>query len=62
MKQIARDLTDADDGFLNGARYVIHDRDPLFTRAFRELLEPSGVETVHATPLRRGASPAVHET
>jgi hypothetical protein len=40
MKQIARDLTDADDGFLNGARYVIHDRDPLFTRAFRELLEP----------------------
>ncbi len=31
MKQIARKLTDADEGFLNGTRYLIHDRDPLFT-------------------------------
>jgi transposase InsO family protein len=46
MKQIVRTLTDADDGFLNGTRYLIHDRDPLFTRAFSELLESSGVETV----------------
>ncbi len=46
LKQIARNLTDADDGFLNGAHYLIHDRDPLFTRAFRELLKSSGVETV----------------
>jgi len=44
MKQIARNLTDADDGFLNGARYLIHDRDPLFTEAFRELLKSSGVK------------------
>ncbi len=46
MKQIARNLTDADDGFLSGAHYLIHDRDPLFTRAFRELLESSAVKTV----------------
>ncbi len=46
MKQIARNLTDADGGFLNGARYLIHDRDPLFTEAFRELLKSSGVKTV----------------
>ena len=46
MKQIARNLTDADDGFLNGARYLIHDRDPLFTRSFREALKSSGVRTV----------------
>ena len=46
MKQIARNLTDAEDGFLNGARYLIHDRDPLFTDAFRELLKLSGVKTV----------------
>ena len=46
MKQIVRNLTDADDGFLNGTRYLIHDRDPLFTRVFRELLKSSGVETV----------------
>jgi transposase InsO family protein len=46
MKQIARNLTDCDDGFLTGARYLIHDRDPLFTRSFREVLESSGVKTV----------------
>ncbi len=46
MKQIARNLTDADSGFLNGARYLIHDRDPLFTDGFRKILKPSGVKTV----------------
>jgi transposase InsO family protein len=46
MKQIARNLTDVDDGFLNGVRYLIHDRDPLYTEAFRGLLKPSGVKTV----------------
>jgi transposase InsO family protein len=46
MKQIARNLTDADSGFLHGARYLIHDRDPLFTQRFREILKPSGVKTV----------------
>ena len=46
MKQVARNQTDADSGFLNGARYLIHDRDPLFTERFREILKPSGVKTV----------------
>jgi transposase InsO family protein len=46
MKQIARNLTDCDSGFLNGVRYLIHDRDPLFTERFREILKPSGVKTV----------------
>jgi putative transposase len=46
MKQIARNHTDVDDGFLNGVRYLIHDRDPLFTEAFRKLLKPSGAKTV----------------
>jgi len=46
MKQITRNLTDADDGFLNGVRYLIDDRDPLFTEAFSELLKSSGVKTV----------------
>ena len=44
--EIARNLADAEDGFLNGARYLIHDRDPLFTDAFREVLKLSGVKTV----------------
>ena len=46
MKQIARNLTDADEGFLKGARYLIHDRDPLFTQAFRGVLGSSGVQTL----------------
>jgi putative transposase len=46
IKQIARNLTDCDSGFLNGTRYLIHDRDPLFTERFRELLKQSGVKTV----------------
>ena len=29
------------DGFLKGTRYLIHDRDPLFTDAFREVLSCS---------------------
>jgi len=31
MRQIGRNLTDAVDGILNGKRYLIHDRDSLFT-------------------------------
>ena len=31
MKQIARNLTDPIDGFLKGKKFLIHDRDPLFT-------------------------------
>ena len=46
MSQIARNLTDAEDGFLNDFCYLVHDRDPLFTKSFRETLASSGVETV----------------
>ena len=34
MDQVARNLCDAGDGFLTGKRYLIHDRDPLFTAEF----------------------------
>ncbi len=46
MSQIGRNLTDCDSGFLQGSRYLIHDRDPLFTRAFEEILESSGIRAV----------------
>jgi transposase InsO family protein len=46
MRQIARNITDVDDGFLNGCRYLIHDRDPLFTEGFSALLKSAGVKTV----------------
>ncbi len=44
MRQMARNLTDFEDGFLRGMRYLIHDRDPLFTKEFSHLLGGSGVE------------------
>src|SRR4030095_14802325 len=46
MAQIARNLTDGDHGFLLRRRYLIHDRDPLFTKAFQETLESWGVRSV----------------
>ena len=46
MTQIARNLTDGVDGFLVGKKYLIHDRDPLFTQEFRETLGATGVGVV----------------
>ena len=46
MEQIARNLTDAVDGFLKNTRYLIHDRDPLFTQRFVDILRVGGVKTV----------------
>ncbi len=45
-EQVARSLTAPSDGFLRGARYLIHDRDPLFTRRFAQILKASGVRNV----------------
>ena len=46
MKQMARNLTDAIDGFLRDTRFLIHDRDPLFSASFCATLGAVGVETV----------------
>ena len=46
MKQVARNLTAADNGFLQGKRYVLMDRDSKFSREFRTLLQEAGVEPV----------------
>jgi transposase InsO family protein len=45
-EQIARHLTDPVDGFLRGIRYLIHDRDALFTERFAEILKSAGVQCV----------------
>jgi putative transposase len=50
MSQIGRKVTDAVDGILNGKRYLIHDRDPLFTVEFVNLLAGVGVESVKLPP------------
>src|SRR5215467_10222345 len=50
MTQIARNLTAGDDGILNGKRYLIHDRDPLFTAEFLKILADAGVQSVKLPP------------
>ncbi len=50
MTQVARNLTDARDGFLRGMPDVSLDRDPLYTGTFRRLLRDGG-----ANPLRSPA-------
>jgi len=48
--QVARNLLDDLDGFLRGKTHLILDRDPLFTKAFKELLALGGVEVVSLPP------------
>jgi putative transposase len=42
MSQIGRKVTDVVEGILLGKRYLIHDRDPLFTAEFLTLLAAAG--------------------
>ena len=46
VKQIARNLTNFEDGFLHGKRYLLMDRDTKFCESFREFLDDEGVEPV----------------
>ena len=39
------------DGILKGKRYLIHDRDPLFTAEFHNILASVGVSAVKLPPL-----------
>src|SRR5881227_297342 len=50
MSQIGRRVTDAVDGILDGKRYLIHDRDPLFTAEFQGILASVGVTAVKLPP------------
>jgi len=57
MEQVARNLTDAFDGFLRNKRYLIHDRSPLFTSRFAEILRAVGVEPIKLPPRSPNLSP-----
>ena len=46
MMQITRNLLDPVEGFLRNASYLVHDRDPLFTEAWTDLLKSGGVVSV----------------
>ncbi len=59
MQQIARNLTDAEDGFLGGKRYLIVDRDTKFTDAFRSILESEGIHCVRLPPRSPNLTPHI---
>jgi transposase len=59
MKQIAKNLTDPFCGFLKNKKYLIHDRDSLFTETFIQMLRAGGIESVKSMPLAPNFSPFV---
>ena len=50
MMQAARNLTDIDEGFLRGKRYLILDRDTKYSDAFRSLLVRDGIKIICLPP------------
>jgi putative transposase len=50
MSQVARNMTDVMDGFFIGKRYLIHDRDPLYTTEFLSILAAAGIQSVKLPP------------
>jgi transposase InsO family protein len=50
MQQIARNLLDVDGGFLVGKRYLLLDRDPLYTKEFRAALKQGGLKVIRLPP------------
>src|SRR5262249_28915047 len=46
MLQVLRNLTDVVDGFLLAHRYLIMDRDPVFTQEFRDRLPRAGIDSI----------------
>lgn len=49
MKQVARNLTDVDDGFLVKSRYLIMDRNTKYTNEFRSDLDREGVKPIRCS-------------
>jgi hypothetical protein len=46
MKQIARNVTMDEWGFLSNCRYLIHDRDTKYCQSFRNIIESGSVKTL----------------
>jgi transposase InsO family protein len=44
MEQIARNLTDCYEGFLTGRRFLVIDRDAIFSPRFKSILRDTGIE------------------
>jgi putative transposase len=50
LLQVARNVTDAEEGFLRGKRYLLMDRDGKFSELFRMTLVGGGLEPVRLPP------------
>jgi transposase InsO family protein len=59
MLQVSRNLTDAEDGFLHGKKYLLMDRDTKFSEAFRVTLEEAGVEALRLPPRSPNLNPNI---
>jgi transposase InsO family protein len=59
MLQVARNLTDAEEGFLRGKKYLLMDRDTKFSDTFRITLQQAGVEAVRLPPRSPNLTPHI---
>ena len=50
MAQIGCNVTDCEDGVLKNQRYLIHDRDPLYTAQFLDILADARIKSVKLPP------------
>ena len=50
MMQVARNLTDAEEGFLRDKHFILMDRDTKYPESFRTLLKEFGIEPVRLRP------------
>ena len=57
MTQVARNVTMADVGFLVDHRYVIHDRDGKYCRAFDDTIVAAGVQPIKLPPRSPNLNP-----
>ena len=56
---MAKNLTDPFCGFLKDKKYLIRDRDPLYTEVFIEMLRAGGIKSIKSMPLAPNFSPFV---
>ena len=59
MKQVARNLTDSEDGFLNSTRYLIMDRDGKFCPTFCAALKEEDIKCVRLPPRSPNLTPHI---
>lgn len=50
VERVLKRMIDDFDGVLRNHKYLIHDRDPLFTKSMIEMLESTGVNSIKHTP------------